>query len=196
MKTINGSCSGQLPEEGAPFFTDFENWYAIQTMSGCEKRLVTTLQVLLKRIQLYLPARKVIHQIKGEQNIIELPLFPGYLFVYKSISESLDALEKANSMIAFNPVMANGKYLEANKNEMRFLFEVTGGDGVIELSKGIVMENEEVLIIEGPLKQLKGKILFIDKRKNKAKVRIKFMNRLLDVSLGLEILSRPLPKAQ
>ncbi|WP_320040644.1 transcription termination/antitermination NusG family protein [uncultured Desulfobacter sp.] len=191
MKTINGSCSGQLPEEDAPFFTDFENWYAIQTMSGCEKRLVTTLQVLLKRIQLYLPARKVIHQIKGEQNIIELPLFPGYIFVYKSISESLDALEKANSMIAFNPVMANGKYLEANKNEMRFLFEVTGGDGVIELSKGIVMENEEVLILEGPLKQLKGKILFIDKRKNKAKVRIKFMNRLLDVSLGLEILSRP-----
>ena len=191
MKTINGACSGQLPGEDAPFFTDFENWYAIQTMSGCEKRLVATLQVLLKRIQLYLPARKVIHQIKGEQNIIELPLFPGYIFVYKSISESLDALEKANSMIAFNPVMANGKFLEANKNEMRFLFEVTGGDGVIELSKGIVMENEEVLIIEGPLKQLNGKILFIDKRKNKAKVRIKFMNRLLDVSLGLEILSRP-----
>ena len=196
MKTINGSCSGQLSGEDAPFFTDFENWYAIQTMSGCEKRLVATLQVLLKRIQLYLPARKVIHQIKGEQNIIELPLFPGYIFVYKSISESLDALEKANSMIAFNPVMANGKFLEANKNEMRFLFEVTGGDGVIELSKGIVMENEEVLIIEGPLKQLNGKILFIDKRKNKAKVRIKFMNRLLDVSLGLEILSRPLPKVQ
>ncbi len=165
-------------------------------MSGCEKRLIATLQVLLKRIQLYLPARKVIHQIKGEQNIIELPLFPGYIFVYKSISESLDALEKANSMIAFNPVMANGKFLEANKNEMRFLFEVTGGDGVIELSKGIVMENEEVLIIEGPLRQLKGRILFIDKRKNKAKVRIKFMNRLLDVSLGLEILSRPLPKVQ
>nr|WP_083927942.1 transcription termination/antitermination NusG family protein [Desulfobacter curvatus] len=196
MKIINGACSGQLPGEDTPFFTDFENWYAIQTMSGCEKRLIATLQVLLKRIQLYLPARKVIHQIKGEQNIIELPLFPGYIFVYKSISESLDALEKANSMIAFNPVMANGKFLEANKNEMRFLFEVTGGDGVIELSKGIVMENEEVLIIEGPLRQLKGRILFIDKRKNKAKVRIKFMNRLLDVSLGLEILSRPLPKVQ
>ncbi|MGD9972005.1 MAG: hypothetical protein AB7S77_02990 [Desulfatirhabdiaceae bacterium] len=89
--------------------------------------------------------------------------------------------------------MANGKYLEANKNEMKFLFEVTGEGGVIELSQGVIMENEEVLIIQGPLKQLKGRILFIDKRKNKAKVRIEFMNRMLDVSLGLEILSRPLP---
>jgi transcriptional antiterminator NusG len=192
MKTINGACYGQLPGEDEPFFTDFQNWYAIQTMSGCEKRLVATLQILLKRIRLYLPTRKVIHQLKGEQSIVELPLFPGYIFVYKSISESLDALEKANSMIVFNPVMANGEYLEANKNEMKFLFEVTGGDGVIELSKGIVKENDKVLIIEGPLKQLKGEILFIDKRKNKAKVRIKFMNRFLDVSLGLEILSRPL----
>jgi transcriptional antiterminator NusG len=192
MKTINGACYGQLPGEDEPFFTDFQNWYAIQTMSGCEKRLVATLQILLKRIRLYLPTRKVIHQLKGEQSIVELPLFPGYIFVYKSISESLDALEKANSMIVFNPVMANGEYLEANKNEMKFLFEVTGGNGVIELSKGIVKENDKVLIIEGPLKQLKGEILFIDKRKNKAKVRIKFMNRFLDVSLGLEILSRPL----
>jgi transcriptional antiterminator NusG len=107
----------------------------------------------------------------------------------------LDALDKANSRIAFKPVMANGKYLEANKNEMKFLFEVTGGNGVIELSKGIIKENEDVRIIEGPLKRLKGKILFIDKRKNKAKVRIEFMNRFLDISLGLEILSHPLPQS-
>ncbi|MGD9824695.1 hypothetical protein [Desulfobacter sp.] len=67
---------------------------------------------------------------------------------------------------------------------------------MIELSKGIIMEDEEVQIIQGPLKQLKGRILFIDKRKNKAKVRIEFMNRLLDVSLGVEILSRPFHKDQ
>lgn len=196
MKTIEGACPGQFPGKDDHSFIDYQNWYAIQTMCGCEKKLVSTLHVLLKKIQLYLPTRKVIHQLKGIQQVIELPLFPGYIFVYRSISESLDALDKANARIVFKPVMANGKYLEANKNEMKFLFEVTGEGGVIELSKGVVMENEEVLIIQGPLKQLKGKILFIDKRKNKAKVKIEFMNRMLDVSLGLEILSRPLPKAQ
>lgn len=195
MKITQGARPGQFPGKDGHALIDYQNWYAIQTMSGCEKKLVSILQMLLKEIQLYLPTRKVIHQLKGVQNIMELPLFPGYLFVYKSISESLDALDKANSSMVFKPVMANGKFLEANKNEMKFLFEVTGGDGVIELSKGVVMENEEVMIIEGPLRQLKGKILFIDKRKNKAKVRIEFMNRLLDVSLGLEILSRPFSEA-
>ena len=196
MKIIEGACPGRFPVKDDHSFIDYRNWYAIQTMSGCEKKLVSTLQILLKKIQLYLPTRKVIHQLKGIQHVMELPLFPGYIFVYRSISESLDALYEVNSRIVFKPVMANGKYLEANKNEMKFLFEVTGGSGVIELSKGIVMENEGVMIIQGPLKQLKGKILFIDKRKNKAKVRIEFMNRLLDVSLGLEILSRPFPKDQ
>lgn len=194
MKTIKGVCPGQFPGKNDLSYIDCQHWYAIQTMSGREKKLVATLKILLEKIQLYLPTRKVIHQFKGTQHILELPLFPGYIFVYRGISESLDALDRANPNLVFKPVMANGEYLEANKNEMKFLFEVTGGNGAIELSKGIVMENEEVLIIEGPLKQLKGKILFIDKRKNKAKVRIKFMNRLLDVSLGLEILSRPLPE--
>jgi len=193
MKITERACPRQFPGKDDPSFIDYQNWYAIQTLSGCEQKLVLTLRVLLKKIHLYLPTRKVIHQLKGVQQVIELPLFPGYIFVYRNISESLDALDKANSRIVFKPVMANGKYLEANENEMKFLFEVTGGDGVIELSQGIVMENEKIMILQGPLKQLKGKILFIDKRKNKAKVRIEFMNRLLDVSLGLEILSRPLP---
>lgn len=196
MKIIKGVDSGQFPVKVDNTFTDYQNWYVIQTMSRSEQKLVSTLKVLLKNIHVYLPTRKVIHQLKGVQHIIELPLFPGYVFVYKNISEALDVLEKANSRIAFQPVMANGKYLEAYKNEMKFLFEVTGGNGVIELSQGVVLENEEVLIIQGPLKQLKGKILFIDKRKNKAKVRIEFMNRMLDISLGLEILSRPFPKVQ
>jgi len=196
MKTIEGARPAQFSVKEDPCFIDYQNWYAIQTMSGCEKKLVSTLRVLEKKIQLYLPTRKVIHQLKGIQHTIELPLFPGYIFVYKSISESLDALDKASARIVFKPVMANGKYLQVHKNEMKFLFEVTGGDGVIELSKGIVMENEKILITEGPLKQLKGKILFIDKRKNKAKVRIEFMNRMIDVSLGLEILSHPLPGIQ
>jgi transcriptional antiterminator NusG len=195
MKTIDREYTGKLYREGDASCIDCQNWYAIHTMSGAEKKLVATLQIFSEEIQLYLPTRKVIHQLKGVQHIIELPLFPGYIFVYKSISESLDTLGKANTGIVFKPVMANGKYLEANKNEMKFLFEVTGGSGVIELSKGIVMENEDVMIIQGPLKRLKGKILFVDKRKNKAKVRIEFMNRLLDVSLGLEILSRPFPKS-
>ncbi len=193
MKITERACPGQFPGKDGHAFIDYQNWYAIQTLSGCEKKLVSTLQGLFKKIKLYLPTRKVIHQLKGVQHIMELPLFPGYIFVYRSISESLDALDKANARIAFKPVMANGKYLEANKNEMKFLFEVTGEGGVIELSQGVIMENGQVLIIQGPLKQLKGRILFIDKRKNKAKVRIEFMNRMLDVSLGLEILSRSLP---
>lgn len=196
MKTIDGARPGKSLVENDHPFIDYQHWYAIQTMSGCEQKLVATLHILLEKIELYLPTRKVIHQLKGVQHVIELPLFPGYIFVHRTISESLDALDKANSRIVFKPVMANGKYLEANGNEMKFLFEMTGGSGVIELSKGIVNENEEVKIIQGPLKQLKGKILFIDKRKNKAKVRIEFMNRELDVSLGLEILSRSLPKVQ
>jgi len=188
MKITEGA--PPFPEKTDRSFIDYRHWYAIQTIAGCEKKLVSLLQVLLKETLFYLPTRKVIHQLKGIQHILNLPLFPGYIFVYRRISQSLEALDKANSQILFKPVKADGKYLKADKDEMKFFFEMTGEDGIIELSKGILMENQEVEIIHGPLKRLKGRILFINRRKNKAKVRMELMNRKVDVSLGLEIVSR------
>ncbi|MCG8549563.1 MAG: transcription termination/antitermination NusG family protein, partial [Desulfobacterales bacterium] len=73
MKSIKGVCPGLFPVKNNLSCIDYQHWYAIQTMSGREKKLVATLQILLEKIQLYLPTRKVIHQFKGTQHILELP---------------------------------------------------------------------------------------------------------------------------
>lgn len=177
--------------ETAAFCNDCSQWYAVQTTMGYEKKLISTIHLLCKKeAKIYLPVKEMIHRIKGMEYIAELPLFPGYIFVYKNIDELIETLHNSRSSLFAKPVTANGKYLEANKNEMKFLFDITGKDGVIKVSKGIVSEGDKIRIINGPLTNFKGKILFINKRKNKAKARIEIMNRMVEVSLGLEIIHR------
>ncbi|MGD9972002.1 MAG: transcription termination/antitermination protein NusG [Desulfatirhabdiaceae bacterium] len=78
MKITERACPGQFPGKDDCSFIDYQNWYAIQTLSGCEKTGFNPPDPF-KKIQLYLPTRKVIHQFKGVQHIMELPLFPGYI---------------------------------------------------------------------------------------------------------------------
>ena len=50
------------------------------------------------------------------------------------------------------------------------------------------MKGDRVVIFDGPLKELEGNIVSINKRRNRAKVRLKFMNELRTVELGLMML--------
>lgn len=175
---------------------DCSHWYAVQTTTGHEKKLISTIRsVYQKQINLYLPVKEMIHRLKGMEYIAQLPLFPGYIFVHKDIDPLVEALHNANSKIFAKPVKANGKYLEASEREMRFLFDITGTDGVIKVSRGVISEDSRIQILSGPLKDFRGKILFINKRKSKARVSIDIMNKNLEVSLGLDII-RPDPAAE
>ena len=63
------------------------NWYAVRTRSNCEKKVSSMLTD--KGIENYLPAFHEVHQWKDRKRLIELPVFPGYLFA--SIADSREA---------------------------------------------------------------------------------------------------------
>jgi transcription antitermination factor NusG len=63
------------------------NWYAVRTRSNCEKKVSAILTE--KGIENYLPAFQEVHQWKDRKRLIELPVFPGYLFA--SIVDSREA---------------------------------------------------------------------------------------------------------
>ena len=55
------------------------SWFAIQTLSRHEKRVLTELQE--KRIDAFLPLFSAVRQWSDRQQIVLMPLFPQYLFV-------------------------------------------------------------------------------------------------------------------
>ncbi len=58
---------------------DSQLWYAAQTRSNFEKRVAVELEA--KGVESYLPAYQEVHQWKDRRKRIDVPLFPGYVFV-------------------------------------------------------------------------------------------------------------------
>ncbi len=59
---------------------EMKNWYALYVKSRHE--FVTQGELIRKGINAFLPTVKKMHQWKDRKKLVELPLFPGYLFVY------------------------------------------------------------------------------------------------------------------
>ena len=67
------------------------NWYAAHTCSRHEKRIAEQLRE--KRIELFLPLYRSVHRWQDRQVQVELPLFPGYLFVRIPLKDRLQVLQ-------------------------------------------------------------------------------------------------------
>src|SRR5579872_636403 len=55
-------------------------WYAVQTRPRHEKKVVTELQD--KCIDSYLPLLNQVHRWSDRRKLVQVPLFPGYVFVH------------------------------------------------------------------------------------------------------------------
>ena len=70
---------------------DQTQWYAAYTCSRHEKRVAEQLQ--LRGVEHFLPLYASIHRWRNGRHRVELPLFPGYVFIHIALRERLRALE-------------------------------------------------------------------------------------------------------
>lgn len=67
------------------------NWFAACTYPRHEKRVL--LYLTERRIETFLPLYQAVHAWKDRRKIVELPLFPGYIFVHISLEDRLNVLQ-------------------------------------------------------------------------------------------------------
>ncbi len=53
-------------------------WYAVYTRSNFERKVVTELAA--RQMETYLPSVPEVHQWKDRKKVVEVPVFPGYVF--------------------------------------------------------------------------------------------------------------------
>jgi len=77
-------------------------WYAIYTCARHEKRVAEQLQ--LRQVECFLPLYDAVHRWKDRRVHLQLPLFPGYIFVHLALGDRLRVLELPSvvRMIGFN----------------------------------------------------------------------------------------------
>jgi transcription antitermination factor NusG len=136
------------------------HWYAAQTRSRHEKRIVEQLQA--KSIECFLPLYSIVSRWKDRNTTVQLPLFPGYVFVHVALRDRMPVLQLRGVV-----------RLLGQDNRPEALPEIDIESLRNALSNQIPLEphpyltiGESVLITNGPFEGMEGVLV----RKNRLRV--------------------------
>ena len=116
------------------------------------------------------------------------PIFPGYLFVEaQEISPEL--------FLKIKPVPGFFRFLQSNENieplsegDKKLLLHFLSFGQVVEKSTVYFDEGNRIRVMSGPLKELEGKIIKVDRRKGRAKVKLDMFENSFLIDFGFEAL--------
>jgi len=169
----------QLPQE--------RRWYVIHTYVGYEDSVAENLRQKVEGLGLenmifnvLVPKEKKIKIKGGKKQIVEEKIYPGYVFVEMIVTdETWYVVRNTPNVTGF--IGAGTTPIPVPEEEMKKLFERIQREEpefVIDLKEG-----EMVRIVEGPFKDLEGKVMLVDKEKGKVKVSVNLFGRETPVEL-------------
>jgi transcription antitermination factor NusG len=165
-----------IAQASEPQFVAEARWYAIYTCARHEKRVSEQLE--RKDIEHFLPLYEAVHRWKDRRMRVQLPLFPGYLFVRIPLAEKLKVLELPSvvRMVAFQGVPA-----ALPDEEMAALRN--GLDGNLRAEPHPYLKvGRRVRVVRGPLAGMEGMLV-----RKKERLRLVISIDLIMRSMAVEI---------
>ena len=173
-------------------------YYAVQVWTGNEQRFLALAGRTLAEhdARLLWPRRSLRIRRAGVWHDSIAPIFPGYLFLQATeISPTLFAeLKRTPAFVRFLPTNESLGPLDPTDQEL--LGNFLGFGEIVEKSTAYFDENRRIRIVAGPLKNLEGMIVRVDRRKGRARVRLALYEDSFEVDFGFESLdAAPAPPA-
>jgi len=148
------------------------SWYAVHVRSNFEKRVA--MELTSKGLETYLPAVTEVHRWKDRKKLIEVPIFPGYVFTRLLDTPTL-RMTVLRTSGTVSILGCGGSIEPVPETEIAAIQRLLQVNAPL-LTHPLLREGSWVRIRRGPLKDLEGLL-----------VRIKNQARLV---LSVELLSR------
>jgi len=165
------------------------NWYVVQTIARKEKKTREKIEKLqIEKLQTMLPLRKLWIKRRGKFSLDYKPLFPGYFFINKKLNSSdVKRISRVDGVVKI--LASRQRIVSVPEKEMGLIISLIREDEIIPESK-IFYKNEKVMVKAGPLVNMEGRIIAVDKRKKRIKLRLPFFNTFKDVQLSFELVEK------
>lgn len=167
-------------------------WYAVWVQTGREEHIRDICHRKLADKQVYEDCFVPKYEKPWKENGVWIKkqevLFPGYLFF---ITENPEGLQMAlKELPEFAKVLGddNGP-IPLYQKEIDFLQKRINQDQVFEISTG-EMIGEKLIVTDGPLRDLEGKVVHVDRHKRQAVLEVEFFGRVVRMKVGLEIVRK------
>ena len=166
------------------------NYFAVQVKTGDETKFITLAEKhgAAQPLRIIFPRRMLKIRRRGRFRQVQAPLFPGYIFLFGG---------DIDPAVYWNVKQVPGffRFLKNNHDiqplagpERELLLHFLSYGEVVGKSTVVFDENSRIRVLEGALKSMEGRIIKIDKRKGRAKIRLDMYGDSFLVDLGIEIL--------
>lgn len=163
------------------------NWYVIHTYAGYENAVARNLKQRIESLgmgnrifDVIVPTEKKIKIKAGKRTEEEEKIYPGYILVDMIVTD--DSWYVVRNTPRVTGFVGSGIYpVPVEKNEIDELFKRMNTDTTLHEINLTV--NDAVLIIDGPFKELEGKVSEIDEVRGKVKVLVSMFGRETPVEL-------------
>lgn len=129
-------------------------WLVLRTRSRHENVVEQVLQQ--KQIAAYLPKRQVMRCWQGRKRAVEMPLFPGYLFV-RPRADQYDGMRYIRGSCGL-VLAADSKPARLPDHELRAVQMLADSDAAITVDTAL-LAGTRVRIISGPLVGVEGELV-------------------------------------
>ena len=145
-------------------------------------------------IPIYFPQRRLDIRREGKLIPSNAPVFPGYIFI--EVEDDGDVIKY---QWAFRKTEGFFRFLRSNQDicplsnrDLELVLHFIKKAGPIAgKSKVYFDENSRIVVKEGPLMGLEGKIIKVDKRKGRAKIKLDIYDDSFAVDLAFEMIEPP-----
>ncbi|MBI3665639.1 MAG: UpxY family transcription antiterminator [Acidobacteria bacterium] len=153
-------------------------WYAVYTRSNFEKRVAADL--VAKRIENYLPLVEELHHWKDRKKVVEVPVFPGYVFArfVDSQRNRLSVLRSIGTVRILGQEERIEPVPDVEIDSIRRLLK----SNLPCFAHPFLRQGAWVKVKRGPLKDLEGLLVRV-----KSKTRLVLSITLLSQSVATEI---------
>lgn len=140
------------------------------------------------REQLVWPRRRLRVRKQGKWLVSEAPIFSGYVFFRAETLAKEDywQIRQLPGFVHFLPSNANIQPLNANDTQLLSHFLSFGE--IVGSSTVYFDEQKRIRVTAGPLKGLEGRIVKVDKRKGRARVRLDLYDESFLIDFGFQAL--------
>jgi transcription termination/antitermination protein NusG len=165
-------------------------YYALQVKTGAEARYVALARRQRADVdgRLFLLRRSLRVRRRGKWRDVTAPIFAGYVFFRAESGEIrfLETLRGLGGFIRFLP--ANDHVQPLGSRDESLLSHFLSFGDVAGQSTVMFDENSRIRVLSGPLKGLDGHIVKVDRRKQRARVRLSLYEESFEIDFGFQAL--------
>jgi transcriptional antiterminator NusG len=169
------------------------NYYAIQVKTRSEDKFIKLLNAHHPEINLpiHFPKRLLDIRKAGKIKPSTPAVFPGYLFIEAANDEEIRSFQWE-----FRRTEGFYRFLKSNRDITQLadrdlelvLHFINNAGPVAGRSKVYFNENSRIVVVDGPLMGLEGRIIKVDRRKGRAKIKLDLYNDSFSIDLAFEVI--------